>query len=170
MESVITDAKKNWMAVYTKPKNEKKVNERLLSAGIETYLPMQEVVRQWSDRKKKIKIPLFTSYVFVYISDKQRLTVLSDPAVLNFVFWLGKPAVIKDYEIERIRYFLKEAGTREVRVEQLLPGEKAYIHSGQFKDEKVLIMSAEKKEYFVILESLGVRLRVSKLDVGRAEG
>lgn len=160
---------RKWMAVYTKPRNEKTVNDRLISIGIETYLPLQEVVRQWSDRKKKVKIPLFTSYVFVRVNEKQRNDVLKDYGVLNFVFWLGKPAIIQDHEIERIRYFLKEAGTDEIVVEQLQPGDKALINSGQFKDEKVLVLSSEKKEYFVILESLGVRLRVSKLDVERAK-
>lgn len=153
------------MAIYTKPKNEKLVHERLSSSGIETYLPLQEVIRQWSDRKKKLKVPLFTSYVFVRVAEKERKAVLNDHGVLNFVYWLGKPAIIQDHEIERIRYFLREAGTDEIVVEQLLPGERALVNSGQFKDENVLILSSEKREYFVILESLGVRLRVSKLDV-----
>jgi len=64
---------KTWMAVYTKPRSEKKVAERLEKAGIEVYCPLQTVIKQWSDRKKKIKIPVFPSYVFVHVGESERL-------------------------------------------------------------------------------------------------
>lgn len=156
---------KRWLAIYTKPRSEKMVDERLQSKGIETYLPLHETIKQWSDRKKKVKEPLFKSYVFVRVTERERLEVLKVNGVLNFVFWLGKPAVIQDVEIERIKYFLKEAVNKEIAIDNLEPGELAKITGGHFKDEKVLILSSEKREYFVILESLGVRLRLSKLDV-----
>ncbi|MDX2189288.1 MAG: UpxY family transcription antiterminator [Bacteroidota bacterium] len=156
---------KQWMALYTKPRNEQKVNEKIESMGFESYLPMQESIRQWSDRKKKIKTPLFTSYVFVKVDEKERLEVKKVPGVLNFVYWLGKPAIIQDIEIERIRYFLKEAGTHIVLIEQLMPGDKGVINSGEFKDEKVQILQTTQKEYITIIESLGIKLRLSKMNV-----
>ena len=58
---------KKWHVIYTAPRAEKKVNERLESQGVETYLPLQKTLRQWSDRKKKVSIPLFNSYVFVRV-------------------------------------------------------------------------------------------------------
>lgn len=160
---------KLWLAIYTKPRNEKSVNDRLVSIGIETYLPLHETIKQWSDRKKKVKTPLFTSYVFVYITEKERLIVLREYGVLNFVFWLGKPAVIQPIEIERIKYFLGEAVNQEITIETLQPGEIAKISSGQFKDEIVTVMGSQSKEYFVNLLSLGIRLRISKLDVEKVQ-
>ena len=158
---------KNWLAIYTKPRSEKAVADRLEKAGIEIYLPMLETMRQWSDRKKKIKVPLIPSYVFVKVAEVDRIKVLKVPGVMNFIFWLGKPAVIREHEIMQIKYLLKEADSDEVTLENLLPGDKAVITAGQFKDEPVTIISAEKKEYIVILESLGVKLRLSKMKVGK---
>ena len=93
---------RQWLVIYTKPKNEKTVSERLSSNGIEVYCQIVETVRQWSDRKKKIKVPLFTSYVFVRVQEKQRTEILQDPGVMNFVFWLGKPAVVRDSEMHEM--------------------------------------------------------------------
>ncbi len=160
---------KSWMAIYTKPRNEKKVNDALVAQGIETYLPMHETMKQWSDRKKKVKTPLFRSYVFVHILEKERIIILKTFGVLNFVYWLGKPAIIKSYEIDRIRYFLKEAINKDIIIENLQPGQIAKVTAGVFTGQEVLVLDADKKEYFVILQSLGVKLRISKLDVEKAK-
>lgn len=160
-----TESTKYWMAIYTKPKNERKVFERLQNAGFEAYLPMHKVVRQWSDRKKKMLVPLISSYVFVKTDEANRLAVLKTIGVLNFVFWLGKPAIIQNIEIERIKYFLKEAVNHEIIVENIAVGDIALVSSGQFKGQKVEIVDADNKEYFVNLVSLGMRLRLSKMDV-----
>ena len=58
-------AELQWFALYTRPKAEKKVEERLSLAGFDSFLPLQTVIKQWSDRKKKVEIPLINSYVFV---------------------------------------------------------------------------------------------------------
>ena len=70
----ITDELKYWTAFYTKPRNEKKVSERLLGSGFEIYCPVRTVLKQWSDRKKKIKEVLFTSYLFAYVNENERRT------------------------------------------------------------------------------------------------
>jgi transcriptional antiterminator RfaH len=60
---------KNWFVFYTKSRQEKKVNDLLLRHGFEPYLPLQKVLRQWSDRKKKVEVPLFNSYIFVRVEE-----------------------------------------------------------------------------------------------------
>lgn len=162
------EIQKVWMAIYTKPKNERKVHDRLQKAGFEVYLPLHKVIRQWSDRKKKMLVPLISSYVFVKTDEKNRIEILKDYGVLNFVFWLGKPAIIKEIEIERIKYFLCEAVNHEISIEKIEIGDKAKINAGQFKDELVIIVGSKSKEYFVILESLGIKLRLSKLNLEKA--
>src|SRR5690349_5729084 len=97
-----------WFAVYTKPRWEKKVAALLTSRKIENYCPLNKVRRQWSDRKKTIEEPLFKSYVFVNIQDKDQLEVRKIDGVLNFVSWLSKPAVIRDEEIDTIKLFLND--------------------------------------------------------------
>ena len=95
-----------WYAVYTKPRWEKKVAELLARQGMEQYCPLNKVQRQWSDRKKTIEEPLFKSYVFIHVKEDALLNVKQTDGVINLLYWLGKPAVIKDFEIEAIRNFL----------------------------------------------------------------
>src|SRR5687767_5047441 len=99
---------KKWYAVYTKPRREKKVDKLLNEKGMESYCPLQKIQRQWSDRKKIVEEPLFKSYVFVRISDEQQTELRMVNGVVNFVYWMGKPAIIKDKEIEIIKKFLNE--------------------------------------------------------------
>jgi transcription antitermination factor NusG len=100
--------KKNWYAVYTKPKCEKKVSASLSKKKIENYCPLNRVSKQWSDRKKISLEPLFPSYVFVHATEMEMATIRQTSDVVNFVYWLGRPVVIKDVEIESIQHFLNE--------------------------------------------------------------
>ncbi|TXC81423.1 UpxY family transcription antiterminator [Luteibaculum oceani] len=155
---------KQWMAVYVRSRNEKKVQLRLEMQGIEAYAPVQEVKRQWSDRVKKVKIPVIPSYVFVRTDERERQKILQDPAVMNFVFWLGKPAIIRDEEINRIKFILKEKDLdEEIKFEQLQAGDNVEIKSGAFSGEIAEVLEDRKSEVTVILKSLGVKLTVSKI-------
>ncbi|MEO7049924.1 MAG: transcription termination/antitermination NusG family protein, partial [Ferruginibacter sp.] len=91
--------KKTWYAVYTKSRCEKKVASLLAKKKVEHYCPLNRVVKQWSDRRKLVFEPLFTSYVFVKATDAEMATIRQTNDVINFVYWLGRPAVIKDTEI-----------------------------------------------------------------------
>ena len=106
----------HWYAVYTKPRWEKKVASLLDGKGIENYCPVNKVVKQWSDRKKTILEPVFKSYVFVRIEESEKWELKSINGIINFVYWLGKPARIKDQDIYVIRKFLNEFS--EVEIEE----------------------------------------------------
>jgi transcription antitermination factor NusG len=92
-----------WLAVYTQSRAEKKVFERLTKADFEAFLPLTTVVKQWSDRKKKVKVPLINSYVFVNTSRKNISSLLKIPGVVGVLKYLGKPAIIKDFEISNLK-------------------------------------------------------------------
>ena len=92
-----------WYAVYTRPRWEKKVAAVLTEKNIINYCPLNKVEHQWRDRKKIVLEPLFTSYVFIRVSAKEHVEVLQTDGVLHYVNWLGKPAVIRDHEIEIIK-------------------------------------------------------------------
>src|SRR5215211_2634080 len=92
-----------WYAVYTKPRWEKKVADLLTRKQIENYCPLNKVKRQWSDRKKIVMEPLFQSYVFVRVPKNMLTMVRETSGVLNFVYWLQKPAIIRDEEIDLIK-------------------------------------------------------------------
>jgi transcription antitermination factor NusG len=138
------------------PRWEKKVNNILLLKGITSWCPVQKTERQWSDRKKIIEDPLFKSYVFVKINDNEKLPVLQTEGVLNFVHFLGKPAVIKDEEIETIKSFLleKDAKINIRSLQDFKEDDKVVIKHGIFMDNTGTIVKAAAKKIYVRLESL----------------
>jgi transcription antitermination factor NusG len=71
----MSDSNKKWYVLYTKPRWEKKVDKALLQKGIESYCPLNRVKRKWSDRIKTIEEPLFKSYVFVRVEEKDKTEV-----------------------------------------------------------------------------------------------
>src|SRR5437870_7911065 len=104
-----------WYAIYTRPRWEKKVNGLLIQKGIESYCPLNKVRRKWSDRIKVVEEPLFKSYVFVKTDEGTRTQVRMTAGVINFVYWDGKPAIIKEKEIATIKRFLDEHENVEVQ-------------------------------------------------------
>ena len=97
---------KKWLALYTRPRWEKKVHALLEEKGIESYCPLNKVRRQWSDRVKVVEEPLFKSYVFVRVDEGERTAVRLTSGAINFIYWNGKPALIREKEIDTIRKFL----------------------------------------------------------------
>ncbi|MEO8405447.1 MAG: UpxY family transcription antiterminator [Chitinophagaceae bacterium] len=101
-------SKKQWYALYTRPRWEKKVADLLEKKKVEVYCPLNKVQKQWADRKKTIYEPLFTSYVFVFVSPEEHLKIKQTDGVVSFVYWLNKPAEIRQEEIDTIKRFLNE--------------------------------------------------------------
>src|SRR6476469_7375076 len=146
-----------WYVLYTKPRWEKKIDSVLQRKGIESWCPLQKVERQWSDRKKVIEDPLFKSYVFVHISEEERFKTLNTDGVLNFVYYLGKPAVVREEEVDLIRAYLGEEGAL-ITVESTEAFEtntKIRVKKGVFMDMEGTVVKATKKKVFVSLESIG---------------
>ena len=97
-----------WRVLYTKPRNEKKVFDRLVKQGFEVYCPCQKTLKHWSDRKKWVEEPLFKSYLFVKSpsGELEKSAILETHGVVRFLYWLGAPACVKHEEIENIQKFL----------------------------------------------------------------
>jgi transcription antitermination factor NusG len=102
-----------WCAVYTRHQHEKCVAENLLRSGLEVFLPVYSVLRQWKDRKKQLSLPLFPCYVFVQARSESRLRILSTPGVYFIVTDAGRPATISDAEITTIRRAVDSGHTVE---------------------------------------------------------
>lgn len=147
-----------WYAVYTRPRWEKKVNKLLLQKGIESYCPLNKVRRKWSDRIKTIEEPLFKSYVFVKIADDDRSSVRITNGVVNFVYWDGKPAVIKEKEIHTIRRFLDEYENVKAVKLDLRPEERVKVVAGPMMDQEGKILEIKNKTAKVCIDSLGYML------------
>ncbi len=152
---------KKWYALYTKPRHEFKALEQLTALEVDTYLPTTTVIKQWSDRKKKIIEPLFRSYIFINANELERNIALTSDAVLKTIFFDGKPAVIPDWEIENLKQLL--SNTEKVTVYNgIIAGTKVEIASGPMiglegvvsivsKDEQTLSVSIEMLNRSVIV-------------------
>jgi len=149
-----------WYAVYTKSRTEKKVTLRLKEVGIAAYCPVNKREKQWSDRKKITEEPLFRSYVFVNIDlEKQSSLVRRTLGVVNFVYWLNKPAVIQDQEILAIQQFLSEHASVEVFGNTLQVGDFITIDAGALKGQKAEVLGIKNRhEVRLRIESLGFEL------------
>lgn len=152
----------NWYVVYTNPKSERKVAERLNEIGIVAYCPLIEKIRQWSDRNKKILVPLFNSYVFVQVTDKDRNRIFEIAGAVRYLFWLGKPAVVKNIEIETIKEWLSIPSTYNIMVDKWQKGDKIVLSTGPFVTQSAIVQEVKQNHYLLILESLGCILRVEK--------
>jgi transcription antitermination factor NusG len=151
----------NWLAVYTKPRWEKKVAERIASKGLEVYCPLNKVRKKWSDRYKVVEEPLFKSYVFVKILEQDQICVRLTDGVVNFVYSQGKPAPIKEQEIALIRRFLNEYKEVQSNPVGLKKGSKVRVKSGVLMDREGIILDVQNKKAYVLLESLGYELTAS---------
>ena len=149
-----------WYAVYTKSRTEKKVTLRLKEAGIEAYCPVNKREKQWSDRKKITEEPLFRSYVFVNIDlEKEAHIVRRTLGVVNFVYWLNKPAVIQDAEILAIQQFLSQHAAVEVLGNMLHVGDFITIDAGALKGQKAEVVGIKNRhEVRLRIDSLGFEL------------
>jgi len=147
-----------WLAIYTKPRWEKKVHQLLSAKGVESYCPLNKVKRKWSDRVKTIEEPLFKSYVFVKVTDEDRTKVRLTNGVVNFVYWNGKPAIIREKEIQTIKRFLDEHENVIVRPMEFTKNQQVVITSGTFMDRHAKVLDVRKKEVKVAIESMGQEL------------
>ncbi len=149
---------KKWLAVYTRPRWEKKVNQLLIEKGTESYCPLNKVRRKWSDRMKLVEEPLFKSYVFVKVDEDERTAVRMTAGVINFVYWNGKPAVIKEKETAGIRRFLDEYENVEVHPTDLAVDQRVKITGGSLMDQEGKVLSVRHKTVKVAIDSLGYTL------------
>lgn len=146
---------RKWLAVYTRPRWEKKVNQLLTEKGIESYCPLNKVRRKWSDRIKIVEEPLFKSYVFVKVSDDDRTAVRMTNGAINFVYWDGKPAVIREKEIIAIKKFLNEYENVEAIPANLKVNQRVRITNGTLMDQEGKVLDLRHKVAKVAIDSLG---------------
>lgn len=128
-----------WYVVYTRPKSEIKVASCISEMGIESYLPLHIVIRQWSDRRKRIKVPLFPNYLFVKLDNTKKRCLFSIREFVRFVSIDKKPVVVREKEIMMIRQILDQQV--EVSSEEYFQqGIKVRIRHGQLEGLEGLVI------------------------------
>lgn len=159
---------KKWFAVHTKPRFEKRVTEILTRKKIENYCPVNKVLVQWSDRKKLVSEPLFPYFVFIKITESELLSLKQIDGVINFVYWLGRPAVIRDAEIEAIKQFLDEYTNIGLERIQVNINEPEQLNGNSFKKHDNSVIALKNKSVRVELPSLGF-VMVAELETTDAD-
>jgi transcription antitermination factor NusG len=129
---------KKWYPLYTKPRHEFKAETQLSACGIKYFLPSVTRIKQWSDRKKKVKEPLFSGYIFVHGSEKDRLIALEQYAIIRSIFFEGVPAIIPNWQIENLQKMLERSNDVTV-TDKLAVGTVVKIISGPFKDVEGIV-------------------------------
>lgn len=152
-----------WHALYVKSRSEKKTAETLQSKNIEAYVPLVKTMRQWSDRKKMIELPLLNGYVFIKIPTSSQELVLQNKGVVSFVKSEGRIAEIREVEIERLKQLVElgyqlESSSINRKYKE---GDKIRIHSGPLRNlEGFVTQTKESRFVEVLLESIGQCIKV----------
>ncbi len=150
----------NWFVLYTKSRSEKKVADGLRQKGLEVYCPMRMTKRKWSDRYKWVEEPLFRSYCFVRLADKDRSEVFGVPGVVRYLFWLGKPAVIRNEEIESLREMLGSFDHHQIALREFDVHDRVKVKGGAFDTHEGEIVEKRGSKLRVLMEVLRVMVYV----------
>jgi transcription termination/antitermination protein NusG len=161
----VNPSEKKWLVFYTKSRHEKKVEELLEKRGVEVYLPMQKIIRQWSDRKKKVEVPLFNSYIFVFEVEAKIPEILSIPGIAWNIRHNDKPAQLRTKELDLIRRFVNTGLFIETySIDNLQEGDQVEILDGPLKGiSGVLTHADEGGKFSVALAIIGQVIQV-KID------
>jgi len=154
---------KRWYALYVQPRKEKVVEKGLLKMGYEVYLPIRTELRQWKDRKKKVEVPLFTSYIFTHIKERDIWNIVQVSGCIKFIWFNGKPCPIPDNQIDSIKMLLKKNVDIECE-NNIIPskGDRVRITEGPFAGLVGIIKNGGVKNNFAVrIDSLGIDLTIT---------
>lgn len=142
-----------WLVGYCAPRSEKQVYDKLLKQGFTAYLPLAKSSRKWSDRIKIVDVPLFTSYIFVYLNNHEVYEALkSIPQLVRFVYSQGKFAEITEKEIESIKKFLSKTEGYQFSFEE---NQEVEVREGILKGKRGIITKMGKTKMQLRIEEFG---------------
>ncbi len=147
-----------WYVVYTAPRAEKQVQQRLTEQGVEVFLPIHLFPRKWSDRIKMVEMPLFPSYLFVMTRKSDLYELVRIPGLARIVYFEGEPAVVRPQEIRAIRQFLECASGKACRLEL---DDEVRVAIGPMKDAGGKVIKIGKKYVVLLLDKLGLQVQVA---------
>jgi len=146
-----------WFAVYTRARNEKRVHERLQELAIESYLPLIKTLRQWSDRKKWVEVPLLSSYIFVRVQQHQLRSVIEVDGAVKYISFEGKPAAIPENQIDNLRLLVNGEADIELSGEKLSPGDPVEVSHGSLQGLTGELVKINNRNKVVV--------RIDRLDI-----
>ena len=158
-ENIVSTSERQWLAAYVKMHHERKVRDALTAMQIENFLPVQEEIRIWSDRKKKVERVLIPMMIFVKVNPQEQRTVVELSSVLRYMVLRGEhaPTPIPDYQMDSFRFMVTNAEDSITFDKELFqPGQKVRVIKGSLKNlEGELITTNDKTKIAVRIEQLG---------------
>jgi transcription antitermination factor NusG len=151
---------KPMFVLYTKPRHEKKLAERLQSEGWTVYCPLKKTTKQWSDRKKVVEEALFPSFIFLQCQEQDRDKVFVHASAVRYLYWLRKPALVRSEEIESIRYWMGEVNHTSITVESIPVGSKVRLGAGPLMGQAGKVKEHRGDQVIIVLDQLGIQVRV----------
>lgn len=150
-----------WHVLVTRSRHEKKCLQLLQGKGFEIFLPLQKVMRQWSDRKKLVSAPLFPGYLFVYHDSSRRQEILNVPGIVRFVRYNQQDATIPDSQVHAIRMAIDESVIMDISSESFAEGEDIQIISGPFRGLRGKIINfRSKKKILISIDAIGKNILI----------
>lgn len=149
---VLKKPKAAWYVFYTKSRSEKKTRDQVRERGFDVYLPLVEEMRQWSDRKKKVEVPLFRSYIFVRCKHPEIQELLQwVPGLVATVRHNGGPATIREKEIEMIDRFINTGLRVQAESDQhLAAGDQVKVMGGPLEGMEGEVLQQHNGEFFIV--------------------
>ena len=140
---------KQWIVVRSKPRSEKVAHNELVKKNIESYLPLLKERRKWSDRKKWVEFPLFSSYLFARIDIKDSIFVLQTQGVNTIVKFGKQIAIVQNSVIEAIRLAM-EGGYQLEPIEYFVEGNSVEVVAGPMKGVKGIVAKLKGQNRLII--------------------
>lgn len=150
----------SWHVIYTKSRSEKSAAEKLSQAGFEVYCPVLKTKKLWSDRWKWVEEPLFRSYCFINVEDSQREKALFIPGVVKYVFHCGKPAIIRDREMDTLKNWLEQYDHESLSTGTYNTNDRIRFKSGALMDKEGAVIEARGNYATLYLEDLALQVKV----------
>ena len=150
----------NWYVLYTKSRCEKAVADKLALLGLEVYCPLLRIKKLWSDRWKWVEEPLFRSYCFVSLKDKDKDSVFTIPGVVRYVYHCGKPAMIRAKEMDLLKSWLMQYDHGSIEATNLHAYDRIRIRSGALIDKEAEVLESKGNYALLYLEDIGLQVKV----------
>ena len=151
-----------WFVIKTNSRAEKKVEERLQKLGFEVFLPLQTSLKQWSDRKKKVSLPLISSTLFIHSSEQDLKLIYNTPGFHSVLHYQGKPAIVRDFEINNLRIILQTDSESQVEeTTSIETGDLVEVVKGPFQGLIATSIEVNRNHKLIVeIESLGQKFVV----------
>lgn len=162
-------AEANWYVAYVHSRSEKKVAERLSRLHITHYLPLVKTVRQWSDRKKTVTVPLFNGYIFVQSTAEALTQIRMVQGVVNYIYSNGKPAIVPLHEIQTIQQFINSGIPVDAITDTFAPGEQVRITFGPLIGTIGELIDVRNEKQFAVRIALINQVVTLKIPAGYLE-